>query len=161
MSEYGTQLIEKQRARFLYGLGERQFRNLLSEAQRRSGVTGDNLLSLLERRLDNVVYRMGLAKSRAQARQIVNHGHLEVNGRAVDIPSARVTPGDVIRISDRALTQTYFTELRRSGEVIRHRPPDWIRLNAVDFEATVLTAPGPEHAEAVIEPQAIVEFYSR
>ncbi|BDI28767.1 30S ribosomal protein S4 [Capsulimonas corticalis] len=160
-SEYGQQLMEKQKARFLYGLMERQFRNLFQEAERRTGVTGDNLLSLLERRLDNVVYRMGLAKSRAQARQLVNHGHITVNGRRLDIPSARVKVGDVIGVHAGSRPSAFFKTLTGSGDLIRHRAPEWLAFSAIPIEATVLDIPRPEHAEPAIDPQSIVEFYSR
>ncbi|MCW3061302.1 MAG: ribosomal protein [Capsulimonas sp.] len=160
-SEYGQQLMEKQKARFLYGLMERQFRILFQEAERRTGVTGDNLLSLLERRLDNVVYRMSVAKSRAQARQIVNHGHITVNGRRLDIPSARVKVGDIVGVHASSHPSAFFKTLKGSGDLIRHRAPDWLGFNAIQIEATVLSIPTREHAEPEIDPQSIVEFYSR
>jgi len=161
VSAYGVQLLEKQKARFIYGLMEGQFRNLFHEAERRTGVTGDNLLELLERRLDNVVYRLGFAKSRSQARQLVNHRHITVNGNVLDIASARVKVGDVISIRESSRKSGFYKELVANGALLRHRTPDWLAFQASDVTAKVLAVPGPQDAEAVFNPQTIVEFYSR
>ncbi len=118
-SDFGLQLREKQKARRVYGVLERQFRRYFHDAQRAPGLTGENLLQTLERRLDNVVYRLGFADSRAQARQMVNHGHITVNGRKLDIPSAQVSEGDVISVRESSRATTYFKDL---AETIGHRP---------------------------------------
>ncbi len=161
VSEYGVQLMEKQKARYMYGVLERQFRRMFEQAARRSGVTGEYLLSLLERRLDNVVYRLGLATTRAQARQLVNHGHITVNGRKTNIPSFTVNVGHVIAVRPESRRRAYFKNLVDSAELNRHRPPDWLRLNANDLSGEVLNLPRREDAEPGINEQLIVEFYSR
>jgi small subunit ribosomal protein S4 len=161
VSDYGQQLQEKQKVRYLYGVLERQFRRLFEQASRRSGVTGEYLLSLLERRLDNVVYRLGFAITRAQARQLVNHGHITVNGRKTNIPSFSVRVGDVIAVRQESRRRTYFKNLVDSGELSRYRAPDWLRLNASDLSGQVIALPRREDAEKGINEQLIVEFYSR
>ncbi len=161
VSDYGLQLLEKQKARYMYGVLERQFRRLFEQASRRSGVTGEYLLSLLERRLDNVVYRLGLATTRAQARQLVNHGHITVNGRKTNIPSFSVRVGDVIAVRPESRRRTYFKNLVDSGELNRYRTADWLRLNAADLSGQVVALPRREDAEQDINEQLIVEFYSR
>jgi small subunit ribosomal protein S4 len=161
VSDYGLQLLEKQKARHVYGLLERQFRKVFAQAARQSGVTGEHLLSLLERRLDNVVYRLGLATTRAQARQLVNHGHIMVNGRKTNIPSFTVRVGDVISVRPQSQQRAYFKNLDESGELNRYRPPEWLRLNANDFTGEVMALPRREDAEQGINEQLIVEFYSR
>jgi small subunit ribosomal protein S4 len=161
VSDYGLQLMEKQKARYVYGVQERQFRRLFEMASRQSGVTGERLLSLLERRLDNVVYRLGLATTRAQARQIVNHGHITVNGRKTDIPSFRVRVGTVVAVREQSRGRNYFRNLAESGELNRYRPPEWLRLDASDLAGEVVALPSREDAEQGINEQLIVEFYSR
>ncbi|OAN44386.1 30S ribosomal protein S4 [Chloroflexus islandicus] len=161
LSDYGMQLREKQKAKFLYGVLERQFRRLFEQASRRSGVTGEYLLSLLERRLDNVVYRLGFATTRAQARQLVNHGHIVVDGRKTNIPSYTVKVGQVIAVRPQSRSRTYFKNLVDSGALNKHRAPEWLRLNAADLSGTVVSLPRREDAEAGINEQLIVEFYSR
>ncbi|WP_322823017.1 30S ribosomal protein S4 [Chloroflexus sp.] len=161
LSDYGMQLREKQKAKFLYGVLERQFRCLFEQASRRSGVTGEYLLSLLERRLDNVVYRLGFATTRAQARQLVNHGHIVVDGRKTNIPSYTVKVGQVIAVRPQSRSRTYFKNLVDSGVLNKHRAPEWLRLNAADLSGTVVALPRREDAEAGINEQLIVEFYSR
>ncbi len=161
LSDYGMQLREKQKAKFLYGVLERQFRRLFEQASRRSGVTGEYLLSLLERRLDNVVYRLGFATTRAQARQLVNHGHIVVDGRKTNIPSYTVKVGQVIAVRPQSRSRTYFKNLADSGALNKHRAPEWLRLNAADLSGTVVSLPRREDAEAGINEQLIVEFYSR
>ncbi|WP_322489445.1 30S ribosomal protein S4 [Chloroflexus sp.] len=161
LSDYGMQLREKQKAKFLYGVLERQFRRLFEQASRRSGVTGEYLLSLLERRLDNVVYRLGFATTRAQARQLVSHGHIVVDGRKTNIPSYTVKVGQVIAVRPQSRSRTYFKNLVDSGALNKHRAPEWLRLNAADLSGTVVSLPRREDAEAGINEQLIVEFYSR
>lgn len=161
MSDYGTQLLEKQKAKFIYGVLERQFRRVFEQASRRSGVTGEYLLSLLERRLDNVVYRLGLATTRSQARQLVTHGHIVVDGRKTNIPSYTVKVGQVITVRPESRRRAYFKNLVDSGDLNKHRAPDWLRLSANDLSGTVVSLPRREDAEAGINEQLIVEFYSR
>lgn len=161
ISDYGVQLMEKQKARYIYGVLERQFRRLFAQAARRSGVTGEYLLSLLERRLDNVVYRLGLATTRAQARQLVNHGHITVNGRKTNIPSFTVKVGHVIAVRPESRRRTYFKNVVDSGELSKHRPPEWLRLTANDLSGEVIALPRRDDAEPGINEQLIVEFYSR
>ncbi len=161
VSDYGIQLMEKQKARYIYGVLERQFRRIFDQASRRSGITGEYLLSLLERRLDNVVYRLGLATTRAQARQLVNHGHITVNGRKTNIPSFTVKVGHVIAVRSESRQRTYFKNLVDSGELKRHQTPDWLQLNATELVGQVVALPRREDAEPGINEQLIVEFYSR
>lgn len=161
VSDYGLQLMEKQKARYMYGVLEKQFRRLFEQASRRSGVTGEYLLSLLERRLDNVVYRLGLATTRAQARQIVSHGHITVNGRKTNVPSFTVKVGHIIGVRSQSRNRTYFRNLVDSGELSRYRPPDWLTLNAQELTGEVIALPRREDAEPGINEQLIVEFYSR
>lgn len=161
ISDYGVQLMEKQKARYIYGVLERQFRRLFEQAARRSGVTGEYLLSLLERRLDNVVYRLGWATTRAQARQLVSHGHITINGRKTNIPSFTVKVGQVIAVRPESRRRTYFKNLVDSGELNRHRTPDWLRLNPTELSGEVIALPRREDAEPGINEQLIVEFYSR
>lgn len=161
ISDYGMQLQEKQKLRYLYGLLERQFRNLFEQASRRSGVTGEYLLSLLERRLDNVIYRLGLATTRAQARQLVNHGHVTVDGRKTNIPSYTVRVGEVIAVRAESRRRAYFKNLVDERRLNSYRAPDWLRLNAADLSGTIISLPRREDAEQGINEQLIVEFYSR
>ncbi|KAB8142152.1 30S ribosomal protein S4 [Chloroflexia bacterium SDU3-3] len=161
VSDYGLQLQEKQKARYMYGVLERQFRKLFEQAQRVPGETGATLFVLLERRLDNVVYRLGLATTRAQARQIVNHGHIVVNGRKTDIPSFSVRPGDKISVRPESRSRTYFKILVESGELKSRKSPDWLRFNETTLEGEVITMPRREDAELGINEALIVEFYSR
>lgn len=158
-SDYGLQLREKQKLRRIYGVLERQFRRYFAIAQRARGMTGALLLILLERRLDNVVYRLGFASSRAQARQLVRHGHFEVNGRKVDIPSYQVKPGDVIRVRDSSREKDYFKEIAERLE--GHRPPPWLLLNPQDLSGQVLRLPVREEIDTRVQEHLIVEFYSR
>ncbi len=158
-SDYGQQLREKQRARRIYGVLERQFRRYFSIAARTKGQTGANLMSILERRVDNIVYRFGFADSRAQARQLVSHGHFEVNGRRLTAPSALVKAGDVLRVRESSKQNGYFRGL---SEVLEHRSvPDWLSLNAAEMTGTVLAVPTREQIDVPVEEQLIVEFYSR
>jgi small subunit ribosomal protein S4 len=157
VSEYLVQLQEKQKARFSYGLTERQFRNIFAEASRRQGVTGENMLRFLELRLDNVVYRAGWAATRPQARQFVGHGHLNVNGRRVDIPSYRVRKGDVIELRPAARD---FTVVQWNLDVLDRQPPAWLSRNE-QFEITVLELPIREQIDIPVREQLIVELYSK
>jgi small subunit ribosomal protein S4 len=154
-------LREKQKARFTYGVLERQFKKYFADARESQGVTGDVLLQLLERRLDNVVYRLSFVDSRPQARQIVNHGHFNVNGRKVSIPSFRVRPGDVItwrKVTDD--TTPGFVEALTDG--IPKRPvPSWLKLEPGALTGEVLSMPEPSEIDTGIDVRLIVEFYSR
>ena len=158
-SEYLLQLREKQKARRYYGLLEKQFRTYYDKAARRSGVTGDNLLSMLETRLDNVVYRLGFASSRAQARQLVRHGHFMVNGRRVNIPSYQVKPGDVVQVKERMRDNLNVHE---SIQLQLGRPqPGWLELNAGEARLTVISLPTRDQVEVPLQEQLIVEHYSK
>jgi small subunit ribosomal protein S4 len=159
VSDYGQQLREKQKARRIYGVMERQFRRYFAEASRRKGLTGATLLTILESRLDNVVYRLGFADSRAQARQLVRHGHFDVNGRKTDIPSFSVSPGDVISVRQRSRSTGYFKERAQLLEGIT--PPSWLSLNAADMSGTVVSEPSREDISIPLSEQLIVEYYSR
>lgn len=159
MSDYGTQLREKQKARRIYGVMEKQFRRYFQEASRRTGMTGATLLSLLESRLDNVVYRLGFADSRSQARQLVRHGHFMVNGIKTDIPSYQVSVGDVIAVRSNSRTITYFrdrSQMMQSGNV-----PAWLNINLAEMSGSMSTAPSREDIEIPLNEQLIVEYYSR
>ncbi len=159
VSDYGNQLREKQKVRRIYGVLERQFQRYFREAQKRKGKTGEALLQTLERRLDNVVYRLGFASSRAQARQLVNHGHFEVNGRKTDIPSMLVKPGDVITVRERSRRTTYFRNLAQ--DLAQHQPPPWLSLDPEAMRGQVVSLPSREDIEYPIQEQLIVEYYSR
>lgn len=159
VSDYGMQLREKQKARRMYGVLERQFRRYFEEATRRKGMTGEVLLSILERRLDNVVYRLGFADSRAQARQLVSHGHFEVNGRKTDIPSFLVDPGDTVQVRTGSRSTTYFKE--RAQMLESAAIPGWLRLDAANFGGSVLDEPNREEISVPLREQLIVEYYSR
>jgi small subunit ribosomal protein S4 len=156
---YGLQLREKQKVKRYYGLLENQFRSYFKEADRQRGITGENLLVLLERRLDNVVYSLGFASSRAQARQFVRHGHVQVDGRKVDIPSYQVQPGEKVAIKDDSRKNDF---IRASVETARGRGvPEWLELDAESFTGTMLRTPTREDVKLPIQEQLIVELYSR
>lgn len=158
-SEYGIQLREKQKARRIYGVLEDQFQRTLEEAQRRPGVTGTNLMQLLEFRLDNVVYRMGFATSRDEARQIVNHGHFAVNGRKTDIPSYRCRPGDRIAVMENSRGKEYFKSV---SDLIRSRSvPVWLSLDPEKLQGSVLVTPERSDCDQLVNDQLVVEYYSR
>jgi len=158
-SEYGLQLREKQKVKRIYGVFERQFRSYFARADRRKGVTGENLLLLLEQRLDSVVYRLGFASSRAQARQLVSHGHFMVNSRKVDIPSYLVRSGDVIQVSERSRT---LEPIIMSLETVEQRGiPTWLELDKGDFKGICPPIPLPRSADHSIQEQLIVELYSK
>jgi small subunit ribosomal protein S4 len=159
VSDYGLQLRAKQKAKRVYGVLERQFRRYFREAERRRGLTGTNLLILLESRLDNVVYRLGFSVSRAQARQWVRHGHFEVNGRKVNIPSYLVQPGDVVAVRANSRHMASFKEIALDLE---HRAiPDWLGRDDETMSGRVLAVPAREDVDVTINEQLIVEYYSR
>ncbi|HHY75795.1 MAG TPA: 30S ribosomal protein S4 [Firmicutes bacterium] len=159
LSEYGTQLREKQKAKRFYGVGERQFRNYFARAAKARGETGKALLIYLERRLDNVVYRAGFAQSRAEARQIVGHGHIEVNGRKVDIPSYLVSAGDEIKLRPRALKMERFKAM---AETLKgHNVPAWMSLDPENWKVTILRLPERDEVDAPVDERLIVELYSK
>ena len=157
VSEYLLQLQEKQKARFTYGLTERQFRNLFAEASRRQGVTGDNMLRFLELRLDNVVYRAGWGATRPQSRQFVNHGHVNVNGRRVTIPSYRVRKGDIVELRTKARD---FAVVQWNSDVLDRTPPAWLDAGE-NFQLTVRELPIREQIDIPVREQLIVELYSK
>ena len=159
VSEYGLQLKEKQKAKFVYGVLERQFRGYYEKAKKMSGVTGENLLSLLERRLDNVVFRLGLANTRRQARQLVRHGHFTVNGKRVDIPSALVREGDVIEVAEKSRASAFFKELKESSNALS--APAWLTADQANLTGTVTRFPHREEIDVPVNEQAIVELYSK
>jgi small subunit ribosomal protein S4 len=158
-SDYALQLRAKQKARRMYGVFERQFRRYFREAERLRGLTGTNLLVILESRLDNVVYRFGFAMSRPQARQVVRHGHVEVNGRKVDIPSYLVKPGDVVGIRPNSRKKGMIQDIAMDLE---HRAvPDWLSRDERSLSGRVLSMPRREDIDVAIDEQLIVEYYSR
>jgi small subunit ribosomal protein S4 len=159
ISEYGLQLREKQKAKINYGVTERQFLRYFDAAQKKQGVTGDLLVQLLELRLDNVVYRLGFAQTRAQARQLVNHGFFEVNGHKVDIASYSTKPGDVIKVRANKKNSKYMETLKATLKA--HNPQDWVELQAAELAGKVLSVPTPEQVQNLINTQLIVEHYSR
>lgn len=159
LTEYGIHLREKQKLRRIYGVLERQFRRYYQEASRRKGVTGETLLQLLECRLDNVVYRLGFAPSRAAARQLVMHGHFTVNGKKMDIPSARVKVGDVIAVRERSRN---IAMIKESVQAAQSRGvPDWLELDADGLKGTVKSLPTREQIDVRVQEHLIVEHYSR
>ncbi|MBI2797710.1 30S ribosomal protein S4 [Candidatus Saccharibacteria bacterium] len=157
--DYALQLREKQKVKRLYGILERQFRRYVSEAERMEGVSGENLLQLLERRLDNVVYRLGLAPSRQAARQLVTHAHISLNGKKVDIPSIVVKPQDVIEVKASSKTKPYFQAL--GDNLLTVSQPSWLKFDAKGLSATVTGLPLREEVDTEIAEQLIIEFYSR
>lgn len=158
VSDYGVQLREKQRAKFIYCITEKQFRHYYEEAERMKGVTGENMLALLERRLDNVVYRMGLATTRAQARQIVSHAHITVNGKKVNIPSLTVNAGDVIAVKQSSKNNKYFENVKNSTAT---NTPKWVEFDTEKMEGKVLALPVREDIDTQIAEHMIVELYSK
>jgi small subunit ribosomal protein S4 len=159
ISEYGKQLSEKQKIRFAYGLSEKQFRIVFANAKKMKGVTGDNMLSLLERRLDNVLFRLGMASTRSQARQIVNHGHVQVNKRKVNIPSSIVKADDIITIKDKNSSKQLIQNFISSN--INREIPEWLSLSKVDMTGTVNRLPEKADIQPVGDEQLVVEFYSK
>jgi small subunit ribosomal protein S4 len=158
MSEYGLQLREKQKAKRIYGVLENQFHRYFEAAERQQGITGDNLMILLERRLDNVIYRLGFGSSRAQARQLVLHGHILVNGKKVNIPSYLVDVNDEITISAKSAESEHFKALREgTGRVV----PQWMTIDAANLKANITAMPKREDIDLSIQENLIVEHYSR
>ena len=159
VSEYGIQLREKQKVKRLYGLLEKQFRGTFAEADRQKGITGENLLSLLERRLDNMVYRMGLASSRNEARQLIRHNHFLVNGKKVNIPSYLLKTGDILQVTEKSRN---VVRIQESLEAVQRRGvPSWLELDKNNFRCTVKTLPVREELTLPIKEQLIVELYSK
>ena len=159
LSEYGTQLREKQKTKSYYGVGEKQFRGYFQMASNKKGVTGDNLLQILESRLDNVVYRLGFGASRAQARQLVNHGQFEVNGKKVDIPSYLVKAGDVITVRE---NKKENATIKANVEANAARPvPAWLELNNETLSGKVVRLASREDVDIPVEEHLIVELYSK
>jgi small subunit ribosomal protein S4 len=159
ISEYSAQLREKQKLKRIYGLQERQFRGFFGKAERRAGITGEHLLKLLECRLDNVVYRLGFASSRKEARQLVNHGHLLVNGRKTDIPAYIVKPGDVVEVRQRSRD---LVPIVSALEAVDGRGiPGWLELDRAAFKGTVRGLPTKEEIALPVNEQMVVELYSR
>ncbi|MDH3260301.1 MAG: 30S ribosomal protein S4 [Acidimicrobiia bacterium] len=157
-SDYLIQLREKQKLRAMYGVLERQFRRYYKQAAQQVGITGDNLLRILESRLDNVVYRSGLAQTRPQARQLVNHGHFQVNGRKVDIPSYQVRGGDVVTLKERSRD---LIIVQHSIDTLDHALPEWLDVNADDRKIAVLELPNRAQIDTPVQEQLIVELYSK
>lgn len=157
VSDYGLHLNEKQKLRFMYGLMEKQFRRTFDRADKMKGVTGENLLKLLERRLDNVVFRMGFAVTRPQARQFVNHGHITVNGRKVDIPSFQVKEGDVVKVAEKSRSMKQIQEAMD----ITSPSCDWIEVDKEKLEGVFARIPEREQIPVNVDERLIVEFYSQ
>ena len=156
---YGVQLREKQKVKRTYGVLENQFRRYFEAADRQKGITGETLLQLLERRLDNVIYRLGFATSRSQSRQLVRHGHFTVNGRKTDIPSFQVKPGDVVAVRENS--RKTATILHAQEEVKGRGIPEWLSVDADGFSATMSTVPTREQINLPVQEQLIVELYSK
>lgn len=158
-SAYGQQLREKQKLRRIYGVLETQFRRYYGDALRRQGITGTNLLILLESRLDNIVYRLGWAASRAQARQLVSHGHFDVNGQRCDIPAALLQAGDVVSVHPSSRQTPYFKQVHET--LAEHTVPTWLSMDPIDGSARVTGEPAREEIDLDINEQLVVEYYSR
>ncbi|MBO7355321.1 MAG: 30S ribosomal protein S4, partial [Lachnospiraceae bacterium] len=158
-SEYGTQLREKQKAKFIYGVLEKPFRNYYEKADRMKGMTGENLMVMLESRLDNVIFRLGLARTRREARQVVGHKHVLVNGKKVNIPSYLVKAGDVIELTEKAKSLTRYKEIVEvtGGRLI----PEWLDGNLENFKGTVKNLPTREMIDVPVDEMLIVELYSK
>jgi len=156
-TEYAVQLKEKQKAKFVYGVMEKQFYKLYEEASRKDGVTGENLVQYLERRLDNVVYRLGLVKTRKQARQIVSHGHILINGKKVNIASYRIKSGDVVAVAEASKNIAIIKEAVEEGKTT----PSWLEFDASKFAGKVLQNPNRDVVDFELNEALIVEFYSR
>jgi small subunit ribosomal protein S4 len=160
-SLYLTQMREKQKVRRMYGLLEKQFAKLMREAVKADGLTGEKLLEFLERRADNVVFRAGFAITRRQARQLVSHGHFTLNGRRVDVPSIRLNPGDVLEVRPKSANSEYFKNLQNVIAAAGATPLSWLKVDAKKMKIEVTGLPKREEAEAGINEQLIVEYYSR
>ena len=158
-SEYATQLTEKQKVKFVYGIQEKQFRNYYEKASRMAGNTGDELLTFCERRLDNVVYRLGFANTRRQARQLVNHGHFTVNGNRVNIPSYLIKAGDVIAVSEKASSNAFFKALKENDAFVA--APKWLDRDKNTLQGKVIAMPTKADIDFDIAVHLIVELYSK
>ena len=156
-SEYGQQLREKQKAKFIYGVLEKQFRSYYKLALKREGITGDNLLIMLETRLDNVVFRMGLASSRKEARQLVTHGHFTVNGKKADIPSMALKAGDVVAVKEKSTSSPKFKEIKE----MTISTPAWVTIDTQKLEGKVLAMPTRDQIDTPVAEHLIVELYSK
>lgn len=159
VSDYGIQLREKQKVKRIYGVLEKQFRRYYSRAERQKGITGTNLLILLERRLDNIVYRMGFASSRNQGRQLIRHNHFTVNGKRINIPSYHVKVGDVIEVKEKSRKIPFILEAMET--VVRRETPSWLEVDGSDFRGLVKEFPNREELTMPINEQLIVELYSK
>ncbi len=155
-SEYGRQLIEKQKLRFIYGVLEKQFKLIYERAEKASGNTGENLLRLLELRFDNIVFRLGLSATRKESRQRINHGHLKLNGRRVDIPSVTLKVGDIITVHDKAKQALLLRKLSQNRAL-----PNWLEFNEQTFEAKVVSLPQRSDIDYEVTESAVVELYSK
>ena len=158
VSEYGQQLREKQKVKRIYGVQEGQFRAYYERADRMKGITGENMLSLLERRLDNVIYRMGIGVSRAQARQLVSHGHFVVNGKKVNVPSFIVKVGDVVTVKESKTSNKYFEQVKASKAA---NMPKWLEFSPEKLEGKILALPARDDIDSQIAEHMIVELYSK
>ena len=159
ISGYGLQLREKQKVRSIYGVLERQFQNYFEKASRQKGVTGENLLAMLERRLDNAVYRLGFASSRAQSRQLVGHGHILVNSSKVNIPSFQIQQGDIVSVKEKSQK---VSNIAAAVEMVGGRGvPDWLELDSLNYSGKVLTLPKRDNVNLPVQERMIVEFYSK
>lgn len=159
VSEYGTQLREKQKAKFIYGVLEKPFRNYYEKADRMKGMTGENLMCMLESRLDNVVFRMGFARTRREARQVVDHKHILVNGKCVNLPSYEVKAGDVIEVKEKSKSMQRFKDI---SEVTAARvTPEWVDVDKENLKGTVSTLPKRDQIDVPVDEMAIVELYSK
>lgn len=159
VSEYGLQLREKQKAKFIYGILEKPFRNYFEKADRMSGMTGENLMTMLELRLDNVIFRLGFARTRKEARQIVDHKHVLVNGKCVNVPSYQVSAGDTIEIKEKAKSSQRYKDI---VEVTGARlVPEWLEADAENLKATVKSTPSRDQIDVPVDEMLIVELYSK
>lgn len=159
LTQYAVQLREKQKVKRMYGIMEKQFAKMVTEAERRSGVTGEILIQMLEQRMDNAVYRLGLAPSRAAARQLVTHGHIKLNGRRVDIPSISLKPGDEFEVRAKSASNSYFKSLE--GQVANQSQVRWLSFDPKKMSGKVTGVPAREDVQEEIREQLIIEFYSR
>jgi len=157
ISQHGIQLREKQKAKRFYGMQETQFRNLFDKAAKKKGITGENLLIMLETRMDNVVFRLGFASSRKEARQLVTHGHFTVNGKKLDIPSAMVSPGDVIKVKEKSTNSPKFKEIKDMAISV----PSWVTVDVEKLEGKVVAMPRREDIDTPVAEHLIVELYSK
>ena len=158
-SEYGIQLREKQKAKFIYGVLEKQFRGYFEKAKRQKGITGENLMTILESRLDNVIFRLGFARTRKEARQIVTHGHIQVNGRRVDIPSYRVKQGDLVSVAPKSKDLVVIKSALLSNESVS--VPAWLEVDIEKLQGSILNLPTRDQIDLDINEQLIVELYSK